>query len=81
MVAITIRNVPEDVRNELAARAARSGRSMQEYLLSELCSVARNKTRDEWLEEVRSRVARSTARVSANEIVRAVREDRDDPRR
>jgi len=31
-VAITIRNVPEGVRDELAARAARSGRSLQEYL-------------------------------------------------
>jgi antitoxin FitA len=31
-VAITIRNVPEEVRDELAARAARSGRSLQEYL-------------------------------------------------
>ncbi|WP_396654373.1 FitA-like ribbon-helix-helix domain-containing protein, partial [Microbacterium sp.] len=31
-VAITVRNVPDDVRDELASRAARSGRSLQEYL-------------------------------------------------
>ena len=31
-VTITIRNVPDDVRNRLAARAAGSGRSLQEYL-------------------------------------------------
>lgn len=32
MVSITIRDVPQETRNELAARAARSGRSLQEYL-------------------------------------------------
>ena len=31
-VAITIRDVPDEVRDELAARAARSGQSLQEYL-------------------------------------------------
>ena len=31
-VVISIRNVPEEVRDELAARARRSGRSLQEYL-------------------------------------------------
>lgn len=39
-VAITVRNVPEPVRDELAARAARSGRSLQEYLLAHLVGVA-----------------------------------------
>ena len=33
MTAITIRNVPEHVRDQLAARAARRGMSLQEYLL------------------------------------------------
>jgi plasmid stability protein len=32
MPAITIRDVPAEARDELAARAARSGRSLQEYL-------------------------------------------------
>ena len=39
-VAITIRNVPHEVRDELAARAARSGRSLQEYLLRQLTDLA-----------------------------------------
>ena len=39
-VAITIRNVPDDVRDELAARAARSGRSLQEYLAAHLAEMA-----------------------------------------
>lgn len=40
-VAITVRNVPDDVRDELASRAARSGRSLQEYLSAELTRLAR----------------------------------------
>ena len=39
-VAITIRNVPDDVRDELASRAARSGRSLQEYLAAHLADLA-----------------------------------------
>jgi len=39
-VAITIRNVPDEVRDELAARAARSGRSLQEYLAAQLAEMA-----------------------------------------
>jgi antitoxin FitA len=38
--SITIRNVPEETRDELAARAARSGRSLQEYLLAALTNLA-----------------------------------------
>lgn len=39
-VAITIRNVPDSVRNELAARAAMKGWSLQEFLLQELVDLA-----------------------------------------
>jgi len=39
-IQITIRNVPEKVRDELAARAALQGKSMQEYLRSELERLA-----------------------------------------
>jgi len=41
MPSITIRNVPDEVRDELAARAAATGRSLQEYLLAELVDLAR----------------------------------------
>lgn len=40
MPSITIRDVPEDARAALAARAARSGRSMQEYLRGQLIDLA-----------------------------------------
>lgn len=39
-VTITIRNVPENVRNELATRAAVNGRSLQQFLLHELIDLA-----------------------------------------
>lgn len=39
-VNITIRNVPDAVRDELAERATRSGRSMQEFLVRELAVIA-----------------------------------------
>lgn len=54
MTAITIRNVPEHVRAELAARAARSGRSLQEYLLGELADLAATPDPDDWIEQVRA---------------------------
>ena len=49
-VQITIRDVPKEVRDELAARAARSGKSMQEYLKEELVRIAGRPPVEEWLE-------------------------------
>jgi antitoxin FitA len=40
MTSITIRDVPDDVRDELAARARLSGRSLQKYLRSQLVALA-----------------------------------------
>lgn len=40
MPAITIRDVPDDTRDNLAARAAASGRSLQQYLRAELIRLA-----------------------------------------
>ena len=39
MPSITIRNVPDETHEELAARAAASGKSLQEYLRAELIRV------------------------------------------
>jgi hypothetical protein len=38
-VSITIRDVPVEVRDELAARAAMTGRSLQEYLRTTLLAI------------------------------------------
>jgi len=39
--SITIRDVPDETRDELAARAALTGRSLQEYLRTRLVELAR----------------------------------------
>ena len=69
-IQITIRDVPEAIRDELAARAAREGKSMQEYLRSELERLASRPTPDAWLEQVRKRKRMSGTHVSPAQIVR-----------
>jgi plasmid stability protein len=75
-IQITIRDVPERVRDELAARAARQGKSMQEFLRSELERMAARPSIDAWLENVRKRKDAARSRVSARDIVRARTADR-----
>jgi len=75
-VQITIRNVAEDVRDELATRAARQRMSMQEYLRAELERLARRPSMDAVLEAVQSRKRRTGRRVSAVSILRARDTDR-----
>ena len=76
MAAITVRNVPDEVRDELAARAARSGRSLQEYLLSQLVEMASQPSLDEVISRARARVAATRTRVRAADIVNARDADR-----
>ena len=54
MVAITIRDIPDDVRDELAVRAARTGKSLQEYLRGMLIDTASKPTVDEVLRRARA---------------------------
>ena len=70
MVQITIRNVSEEMRDELKARAARKRQSMQEYLLGELERITSKPSIDEWLEEVRAHKAAMQSRVTAASILR-----------
>jgi plasmid stability protein len=70
-VAITVRDVPDDVRDELAARAARSGKSLQEYVRGMLIdSVARPPVEDV-IARARARVAATGVRVDAKSILAA----------
>ena len=75
-VAITVRNVPEPVRDELAARAARSGRSLQEYLLAELGTMAQRPPVADVIARARSRVESVGTDVSISDILSARDEDR-----
>ncbi|MGH4016910.1 MAG: FitA-like ribbon-helix-helix domain-containing protein [Pseudonocardiaceae bacterium] len=76
-ISITIRDVPEDVRDELAGRAARAGRPLQEHLRSELIELARRSSVEQFLDRVRERKAATSTRLSIEEII----EHRDADRR
>jgi hypothetical protein len=53
----------------LAARAARVGKSLQEYLLGELIELAEKPNLDTWLERVSARVAVAGSDHSVEEIL------------
>lgn len=75
-IQITIRDVPEKVRDELAARAALQGKSMQEYLRAELERLAARPSVDAWLQQVRKRKRASQTRVSSGQILKERDADR-----
>jgi hypothetical protein len=76
MVAVTIRNVPDEVRDELAARAARSGRSLQEYLVGRLVELASRPDLDAVLDGARARVRAAGSVVSTDDVLAARDVDR-----
>jgi antitoxin FitA len=76
MASITIRNVPDDVRDELAARAAATGRSLQEHLRAELIALAGRPSVDVWLAGVRDRKRVTDTRLPATVIVGDLAADR-----
>jgi len=69
MAAITIRDVPDDARDELAARAARSGRSLQEYLRAQLIELARRPEPEALLVTVRERKQRTRSTLPPSSIL------------
>lgn len=70
-VAITVRDVPDSVRDELAARAARSGQSMQEYLRSVLIEKASRPSAADTIARARERVTATGSQVGAEVILSA----------
>lgn len=75
-VQLTIRDVPERVRDELALRAAADGKSMQEFLRAELVRLAAKPSINSWLKEVRARKRASSVRLTSSEILAARDADR-----
>lgn len=65
MVAVTIRDVPEGVRDELASRAALAGQSLQEYLRVLLVETSAKPSVEEALRRARARVAATDSRVDS----------------
>ena len=52
MTTVTIRNVPEETRNILAARTARKGQTLQEFMLGEISRWAEQPTIEQLMDEV-----------------------------
>jgi antitoxin FitA len=76
MAAITVRNVPDQVRDELAARAARSGRSLQEFLLHEFTDMASRPSMEDVIARARARVEATGTQLSVADILSARDADR-----
>ena len=74
--SITIRDVPDPTTDELASRAARTGRSL-EYLRAQLINLASAPDPDVWLARVRERKASTGTTLPVTEIL----DDRDADRR
>jgi plasmid stability protein len=75
-VAITVRDVPDTVRDELAARAARAHQSLQEYLRTMLIDSAARPPVGDVIARARARVEVTASTVSAASILAARDADR-----
>ncbi len=70
-VALTIRDVPNEVRDELAARAARSGKSLQEYVRGLLVDTVARPSVEDVIARARARVDATGVRVGVDTILAA----------
>jgi antitoxin FitA len=73
MVALTIRDVPEDAVRTMKIRAAQSGQSLQAYLRSLIEREAARPTVAEAVEQARRQ---ATADISTTDILAAIDEGR-----
>lgn len=74
MPSVQIKNVPPDVHGVLRTRAAKAGKSLQEYLLEWLTQDARRPTLEELFQDG---TERSGGRLSARTAAAIIRADRD----
>lgn len=77
MPSVTIRDVPAEARDELAARARRRGQSLQEYLKAMLVESAARTDLDDWVAAVERRVRETGSHLSAEDILDARDDERD----
>jgi len=73
---ITIRDVPEWVRDELAKRAAQQHKSMQEFLRAELERLAQEPLMEAWLQRVRKRKQAARTHIPLRSILAARKADK-----
>lgn len=67
--SITVRDVPDETRDELAARAALTGRSLQEYLRARLVELAASPDAEALVARIRARKAATGTSLSAKRIL------------
>ena len=67
--SITVRDVPDETRDELAARAALTGRSLQEYLRARLVEMAASPDAEALVARIRARKAATGTSLSAKRIL------------
>ena len=70
-VKITIRDVPEEMRDQLASRASEQGQSLQKYLMGELQRILSRPSAAEWFKRVDSRKKASGVRIPVSVILEA----------
>lgn len=76
MPAITIRDVPDETRDELAARAAATGRSLQEYLRRQLIDLASRPDNEVVLAQILERKRRTRSSLTTEQILEHLEADR-----
>ena len=73
MPNVQIREVPEDVHNELVRRAELAGQSLQQYLSAQLASIVATPTVDDMIDRIEHR---SKGRLSRADAVAAIADER-----
>jgi len=73
MPNVQVRDVPEEIHAELARRAARAGKSLQQFLAEKLELIATTPTLDDVLDTIEGR---TKGRVGINDAVDALEAER-----
>jgi len=76
MPAITIRDVPNETRDQLAERAAASGRSLQQYLRAELIRLAERPDNLAIVTRAQARVRQTGDGLTGEQILELLDADR-----
>jgi antitoxin FitA len=76
MPAITIRDVPNETRDQLADRAAASGRSLQQYLRAELIRLAERPDNHAIVTRAQARVRQTGDGLTSEQILKLLDADR-----
>ena len=73
MANVQIREVPEDVHNELVRRAELAGQSLQQYLSAQLASIVATPTVEDVFERIENRLK---GQVSTADAIVALEDER-----